>query len=93
MTHATSGEAEERYLAEIRADCADWLGPGAELLDLRREATIGGVRLIARIRFGNRDCESVGVGESMLAAHSALRAQILFDRIRYGFSAIVQPRT
>jgi hypothetical protein len=92
MTDGVAGEAEERYLAEIRRDCAAWLGAGADLLDLRREPTAGGVRLAARIRFGHQEFESAGVGESILAAHSALRAQILLDRVRFGFSAIVQPR-
>jgi hypothetical protein len=92
MTGDISGEADERYLAEVRRDCAGWLGAGADLLDLQREPTTDGVRLVARIRFGDRECDSAGVGGSMLAAHSALREQILLDRVLYGFCAIVQPR-
>lgn len=51
------------------------------------------VRLVARYRLGSGDCESVGVGKSMLAAHAALRARILFDRIRFGFSDLVEERS
>jgi hypothetical protein len=88
-----SSEADERYLRDIRTDCAGWLGAGAELVDVRRQATHAGVTLVARVRFGNREGESSRVGDSLLAAHSALRAQILIDRIRFGLSAIVQPDT
>jgi len=90
MIHVHSSEADVRYLAEIRADCANLLGAEAELLDLQCDATDAGVKLVARIRIGDAEAESTSVGESMLAAHSALRAQILLDRIRLGFSAIVQ---
>jgi hypothetical protein len=48
-------------------------------------------RYLSEIR---ADCldESAGVGESMLAAHSALRSQIVLDRIRLSLSAIVQSK-
>lgn len=85
-------DADAQYLAQIWEDCEDCLGPGIELLDVRRETTDQGVRLVARYLFGTRHRESAAVGESMLAAHSVLRARILFDRMRFGFSDLVEGR-
>ena len=85
-------DAEAQYLAEIWEDCEGCLGPGIELLDVRREPADEGVRLVARYRLGKRNRESAAIGETMLAAHSELRARILFDRIRFGFSEFVEPR-
>jgi hypothetical protein len=90
MIQTYSSEADERYLAEIRADCANLMGAGAELLDLHRDPTATGVKLVARIRIADAEGESVGEGESMVAAHTALRTQIVLDRIRLSLSAIVQ---
>lgn len=83
-------DADAQYLAQIWEDCEDCLGPGTELLDVRREPANDGVRLVARYRLGQRDRESAATGESMLAAHSALRARILFDRMRFGFTDLVE---
>lgn len=85
-------DADARYLAEIWLDCQSCLAPGTELLDVRREPTDDGVRLVARYRLGKHDRESAAIGETMLAAHSALRARIIIDRIRFGFSDLVEPR-
>ncbi|HEX7950139.1 MAG TPA: hypothetical protein VF494_07305 [Candidatus Limnocylindrales bacterium] len=86
---STLTDAEAQYLAEIWEDCEDCLGPNTELLDLQREPADEGVRLVARYRLGERERQSAAVGESMLAAHSVLRARILFDRMRFGFSDVV----
>lgn len=88
----TLTDADAQYLAQIWEDCEDCLGPGTELLDVRREPADEGVRLVARYRLGKRDRESAASGESMLAAHSVLRARILFDRMRFGFSDLVERR-
>ncbi len=84
-------DADARYLARIRADCAGWLGPGTELLELWRERDLAGVRLIARYRLGREVRESAAVGDSLLTAHGVLRARILFDRLRFGLSDAVEP--
>jgi hypothetical protein len=84
-------DAEAQYLAVIWVDCEDCLGPGTELLDVRREIAEEGVRLVARYRLGTHERESAASGETMLDAHSVLRARILFDRMRFGFSDIVEP--
>jgi hypothetical protein len=88
----TLTDADAQYLAQIREDCEACLGPGAELLDVRRELAEDRMRLVARYRLGSGDRESAGTGESMLEAHAVLRARILFDRIRFGFSDLVERR-
>jgi hypothetical protein len=88
----TLTDAEAQYLARIREDCERSVGPGAELLDVRHERRDGVVRLVARYRLGSRTRESAASGETMLAAHTALRARILEDRIRFGFSDLVEGR-
>lgn len=85
-------DAEAQYLAKIWADCEECLGPGTELVDVRRELEAEEVKLVARYRLGSHERESAAVGESMLAAHSVLRARILFDRMRFGFSDLVERR-
>ncbi len=85
-------EADVRYLDGIRDDVGAWLGAGARLLDLRCEPAPEGLRLIARYRIGARDLESSAAGDSVYAAHRTLRAAILFDRLRFGFEAAVDPR-
>ncbi len=85
-------DAEAQDLAVIWEDCEDCLGPGTQPLDVRRETAVEGVRLVARYRLGKRDRESAASGETMLAAHSVLRGRILFDRMCFGFSDIVEHR-
>lgn len=85
-------DAEAQYLAQIWEDCEDCLGPGTEWLNVEREPADEGVRLVARYRLGKRERQSAAVGESMLAAHSVLRARILFDRMRFGSSDLVARR-
>jgi len=82
-------EAEDRYLAEIRADCEAVLGRGIELVALERVQLDGGVRLIARFRLRDRTWESDASAENVIAAHAALRGRLLIDRIRLGFSEYV----
>jgi hypothetical protein len=85
-------EAEDRYLAEVGYDCEAVLGRGIEFLELEREQLDGAVRLVARYRLDNRAWESDATGENVLAAHAALRVQLLIDRIRLGFTEYVDRR-
>ncbi|HEY5629328.1 MAG TPA: hypothetical protein VIR16_07430 [Candidatus Limnocylindrales bacterium] len=85
-------DAETQYLAHIWQDCEGRLGPGARLLEVRHEPAEDGVRLVARYRLGEREHESAGWGETMLAAHTALRERILIDRIRFGYANLVEQR-
>jgi len=85
-------DAEAQYLAQIWEDCEGCLGPGTELLDLRPEPADEGVRLVARYRLGTRERESSASGATLLAAHTDLRARIVYDRILFGFSDLVEHR-
>jgi hypothetical protein len=85
-------DADSQYLAEIWSDCEGLLGSGTELLDLRREPSYEGVSLVARYRLGEHDRESAAAGRTLLAAHSALRERIVINRVRFGFSDIVEDR-
>jgi hypothetical protein len=83
-------EAEDRYLAEIRDDCAMLLGRGIELVGLEREDGPQ-VRLVARYRLGDTVWASAAAGETVVAAHADLRARLLLDRVRIGFTALTRP--
>jgi hypothetical protein len=85
-------DAEAQHLLRIWEDCRGWLGPDTELLDVRREPAEDGVRLVATYRLGEQQYESAGSGETMLAAHIGLRERILVDRIRFGFTEVVDRR-
>ena len=92
----TSGQplndADAQYLAHIWDDCEICLGPNTEMLGLHREPGDEGVRLVARYLLGKNEHESVAVGATLLAAHKALRGQIVTDRVRFGFSELVTRR-
>lgn len=83
-------EAEDRYLAEISEDCEMVLGRGIELLGLEHEENHAAVRLVARYRLGDKVWESAATGETVVAAHAVLRARLLFDRIRLGFTTLAE---
>jgi hypothetical protein len=79
-------------LAEIGEDCETVLGPGIELLGVEREDRDGSVWLVARYRHEDRGWESIATGETVVDAHAVLRARLLFDRIRLGFTELVERR-
>jgi hypothetical protein len=83
-------EADDRYLAEIIADCELVLGPGIELLGLDRDEGDQGVQLVARYRLDGWEGETVVTGETVVAAHAALRPQLVSDRLRLGFSIMAE---
>ena len=85
-------EAEDRYLAEVDDDCEEVLGPGMELIGLARADFEQSVRLIARYRFQDKVWESDATGETVVAAHAALRVRLVFDRVRLGFEAVAWRR-
>ena len=89
---STASEAEDRYLAEVGHDCEAVLGRGIELLELKSEQLDGAIRLVARYRLDDRAWESDATGENVIAAHAALRVQLLIDRIRLGFTEFVDRR-
>jgi hypothetical protein len=85
-------EADRRYLERVAEDCVQLLGPEIELRGLELDANAE-VVLRLRYRLGPADSTSEGHGESVIAAHAALRERLVLDRIRIGFRAMVrQPR-
>jgi hypothetical protein len=81
-------DADQLYIERVAADCLDLLGPGMELtglvLDRNREVTL---RLSYRL--GTTDWTSEGHGPTVIAAHVALREQLVIDRIRVGVRALI----
>jgi hypothetical protein len=84
------GEADDRYLADIGKDCEGMLGAGIALLGVEREDGDEGVRLVARYQLEDRVWESAAVGETVVAAHAALRDRLLIDRLRLGFTVLTE---
>jgi hypothetical protein len=85
-------DAEDRYLEEIGRDCATALGPGSTLLAIERRDLGDRVELLARYRIGRWEAETTESGETVIDAHARLRARVLFDRIRLGFTVLVEER-
>ena len=85
-------DAEAQYLTRIREDCELLLGSSTEVLDVRREPAVEGVRVVLRYLLGTRERESAASGETMVAAHAALRDRIVIDRLRFGYADLVEQR-
>jgi hypothetical protein len=84
--------AEEYYLQRVAEDCGQLLGPGIELRGLE---LVANADVILRLSYGlgPADWTSEGHGETVIAAHAALREQLVLDRIRLGVRALIrQPR-
>jgi hypothetical protein len=85
-------DAQEHYLQRVAEDCEQLLGPGIELHGLELVANSD---VILRLSYGlgPADWTSEGHGETVVAAHAALREQLVLDRIRLGVRALIrQPR-
>jgi hypothetical protein len=80
-------EAERHYFRRVAEDCEELLGPEIELRGLELDAN-GEVVLRLSYRLGRSDWTSEGRGESVIAAHAALREQLVLDRIRLGVRAV-----
>lgn len=90
-------DAEQHYFERVADDCEQLLGPGIELRGLELDGTELDVNaeviLRLRYRLGAADWTNEGHGETVVAAHAALREQLVLDRIRVGVRALVrQPR-
>ena len=76
-------EAERHYFGRVAEDCEQLLGPGIELRSLELD-TNGDVVLRLTYRLGRAEWTSEGRGETVVAAHAALRDHLVLDRIRLG---------
>jgi hypothetical protein len=85
-------EADHHYIQRVAEDCEQLLGPEIELRGLELDARAE-VVLRLKYRLGPAEWTSEGHGETVIAAHAALREQLVLDRIRLGVRALVrQPR-
>jgi hypothetical protein len=81
-------DADRGYLERVAEDCQLILGPGIEIRELRLAAN-DGVVLCLRYRLGAVERTTEGHGETVIAAHAALRDRLVGDRIGLGFRAII----
>jgi hypothetical protein len=85
-------EADVQYTAQIREDCEGILGPGIRVLSVEREDRRNAVRLVARYEAAGRTHESDASAKNVVLAHAALRRRLAADRLRLGFTALVERR-
>jgi hypothetical protein len=92
MKMPKGSEAELHYFSRLAEDCEQLLGPEIELRDLEMDANAE-VVLRLTYRLGRWDWTSEGHGETVVAAHAALRDALVLDHVRLGVRAIYrQPR-
>ena len=87
MQMPDGSDAERHYFQRVAEDCEWLLGPGIELRGLELDAN-GDVVLRLSYRLGHAEWTSEGHGETVVAAHAALREQLVLDRIRVGVRAM-----
>jgi hypothetical protein len=80
-------DAEDQYFQRVVEDCERLLGSGIELRGLELDAN-GDVVLRLTYSLGAAEWTSVGRGETVVAAHVALRDQLVLDRLRLGVRAM-----
>ena len=81
--------ADQRYLQRVAQDCTNSLGSGVEVQDVELDAD--GDVVLRWLRLGTAEWTSEGRGETVIAAHAALREQLVLDRIRLGIRALMRP--
>jgi hypothetical protein len=82
-------EADQHYFERVVEDCDELLGPEVELQAL--EVDPGAVVVMRlRYRLGTAVWTSESSGETVVAAHAALREKLVLDRIRLGVRALVK---
>jgi hypothetical protein len=87
MRMADVSNADRGYLERVVEDCTELLSSGIEVRRLEVDAN-GEVVLRLSYHLGAADQTSEGRGETVVAAHAALRDQLVLDRIRLGVRAL-----
>lgn len=82
-------EAADRYLSRIGEDAAALLGSGVVVVGVESEDLGGSVRLLVRYELSGTVRETAARGETVVAAHSALRMQLARDRLGFAFEGLV----
>lgn len=87
MRMPDASDADRLYFQRVAEDCEQLLGAGIEVdaLDLDEN---GEIVLRMSYRLGPAEWTSEGRGETVIAAHAALREALVLDRIRIGLRAI-----
>jgi hypothetical protein len=83
-------DADVAYLDRIREDCERILGTGVQVADLVWDKG-DPVTLTLRYQMGPVQATTVADGESVIAAHAALRQRLVEDRLRLGLDALTRP--
>jgi hypothetical protein len=89
MIEHRMSDADARYLAAIVDDCRRILGDGVEIDELIWDDDS---RLTLRYRLDGWTGETVVSASTVVEAHGELRTRLVVDRLRLGFTAIVEPR-
>jgi hypothetical protein len=82
-------EAERDYLKWVAEDLRPLLGLEITLDGVSVERARRHVTLRARYRLGDSDGQSEGTGQTIVAAHAALRRAIVEDRIGLSLRALI----
>ncbi|HEY3524017.1 MAG TPA: hypothetical protein VGK63_09945 [Candidatus Limnocylindrales bacterium] len=80
-------EADARFLEALLADIEPLLGPGVVVDGIEREDAGETCRLRLRYRLGSVEAVTEGEGETVVAAHAALREAVVLDRISVALRA------
>ena len=81
-------DATERYLERVAEDCELLLGAGIELQDVEIDDEGDVITLRVSYELAAASWTSEGRGGTLVAAHAALRDQLVLDRIRLGVRAL-----
>ncbi len=83
-------DADERYQAEIAADCQALVGGGIRVVAVGRQELDAGVRLVATLQLRGRTWDVAADGETAVAAHARLRERVVEDRLGAWFGVLVE---
>jgi len=83
-------DADNAYLNHIADDCRTVLGPGATVLGVQRIDLDSAVRLSVHFELLGVQRETSAVGPTVVAAHAALREELVRARLEAGFGALIR---
>ncbi|HET6820908.1 MAG TPA: hypothetical protein VFH98_10175 [Candidatus Limnocylindria bacterium] len=82
--------ADNAYLNRIAEDCRTVLGPGVTVLGVQRVDLESAVRLSVHFELLGAQRETSAVGPTVVAAHAALRQELVRARLEAGFGALIR---
>jgi hypothetical protein len=84
-----TSEAATQYLEKVREDCASVLGSDIQVLSIERVDAAGGVGLRVRFEAHGTVQEMSAIADTVVAAHAALRSELVRARLGVGFASLV----